>query len=43
MTKSRHKPITMDRGGPAQLDRNPVFLSDISAGYAAAASSGWLK
>jgi integrase len=31
------------RGGPAQLDRNPVFLSDISAGYAAAASSGWLK
>jgi hypothetical protein len=33
----------IERGGPAQLDRNPVFLSDISAGYAAAASSGWLK
>jgi molybdopterin-biosynthesis enzyme MoeA-like protein len=33
----------INRGGPAQLDRNPVFLSDISAGYAAAASSGWLK
>ncbi len=22
-----------ERGGPAQLDRNPVFLSDISAGF----------
>lgn len=31
------------RDGPAQLDRNSVFLSDFSAGYAAAVSSDGMK
>ena len=31
-TDIQHEPESMVRGGPAQLDSNPVFLSDISAG-----------